>query len=649
MPVKVRCSGCQKVLNAPDKARGKVLKCPQCGTKIKVPGGGSASKPKPRPKPAGDDDFLSGLRVEQLEAEATDEKVCPYCAADMDPEEIVCTNCGRNIETGQMDRKEARKRSRKGPDPALFYSKAWSDSWEFLCKHWRLAVRTGLVWTTFMVLATSSNYMAAIWVVRPGSLAGEEEVAAAPMPVDGEGEEAEDPNAIPVPILLFWLGMGFVFSLGVPGWYWALSLKIVDATMNREEIKEDRIQLDMFSTIALGFRALFWPYVMMAPALPIIVLVGLLMTAGVGAIASFDSNAATAVAGGGFLLTYLIVWAIPFLVFPQTMVHMTMPYRHKAWILWEQLKILVNNFGATLYWWLVAIAVMLPVIIIAVLLAIFGTALTLWWMEQMASMVDWVMEFLGGSMGSRGIFFRLVLSLLVFILMIPVCAPLAFLTAFPAVFLMRANGLYGFYRRETLNLDTHMSPGTIASFWVRFLCRVIDDAVFLVVHGVMFAAPTYLFLSGFPMGKYFGGMLLPFINLAFVAIAGAHSKKASMASLGMGALTGVFFIFGETVPFFAMMYMLMSFLLPVYNYGLYYISNETSTQKSTIGKEAFGVVVETEKGQQLTVGAGFARHIGRIVCNFLLSLPYLVAAFHPKKQAPHDLMAKSVVVFRGDR
>src|SRR5690348_3791792 len=37
MPVKVRCSGCQKVLNAPERARGKAIKCPDCATVIKVP------------------------------------------------------------------------------------------------------------------------------------------------------------------------------------------------------------------------------------------------------------------------------------------------------------------------------------------------------------------------------------------------------------------------------------------------------------------------------------------------------------------------------------------------------------------------------------------------------------------------------------
>ena len=49
MPVKVRCTGCKKVLNAPDAARGKAIKCPHCQAKVRVPGekGAAAAGKKP--------------------------------------------------------------------------------------------------------------------------------------------------------------------------------------------------------------------------------------------------------------------------------------------------------------------------------------------------------------------------------------------------------------------------------------------------------------------------------------------------------------------------------------------------------------------------------------------------------------------------
>jgi DNA-directed RNA polymerase subunit M/transcription elongation factor TFIIS len=191
MPVKVKCRGCQKVLTAPDKARGKTLACPDCGEKIKVPAGDGDAPPAKRKadkpeksakKPKDDDDFLSGLKVEHLEAEHGEERVCPYCAADMDPEDPVCGKCGMNIETGRKDAQMAKKLSRKGPDPALFYSTAWSDSWEFLMKHWRLAARTGGIWTLFLTVAFACPFMIMIWVYPPFS----------------EGPLAPEPDAPPV-------------------------------------------------------------------------------------------------------------------------------------------------------------------------------------------------------------------------------------------------------------------------------------------------------------------------------------------------------------------------------------------------------------------------------------------------------------------
>ena len=42
MPVKVRCQSCEKVFAAPDAARGKLVKCPGCEGKVKVPAGDGA-------------------------------------------------------------------------------------------------------------------------------------------------------------------------------------------------------------------------------------------------------------------------------------------------------------------------------------------------------------------------------------------------------------------------------------------------------------------------------------------------------------------------------------------------------------------------------------------------------------------------------
>ena len=77
MPVKVRCPTCEKVLNAPETARGKAIKCPGCETKVKVPAGdaaggdrgaipaGKRSTKKPAKKAADsdDDDFFWPISI----------------------------------------------------------------------------------------------------------------------------------------------------------------------------------------------------------------------------------------------------------------------------------------------------------------------------------------------------------------------------------------------------------------------------------------------------------------------------------------------------------------------------------------------------------------------------------------------------------
>ncbi|MEZ6067848.1 MAG: hypothetical protein R3B90_19535 [Planctomycetaceae bacterium] len=312
MPVKVKCSGCEKVLNAPDAARGKVLKCPACGEKIKVPAGQSSAKPKAAPKKepkSGDSgEFLSGLNVNQLEAEHGEERVCPYCAKEMkDPDDPVCRKCGMNVDTGRMDSKMAAKKARRGPDPALFYSKAWSDSWEFLLKHWRLAVRTGGIWTAFLTVAFSSVFLILIWVGVPG-----EEPAAPPPAAAGHGEE-EAGERSSLPVIAFWGCLGTVFAFGVPGWYWSLSLKVINHTMEKQEIKEDRIQFDMFEAIALGLRVVFWPTIVMLPAAPI----WLLLFAFLGGGMALLSGGSAPVIGLTFILVALSYFLMPFVLFPQ--------------------------------------------------------------------------------------------------------------------------------------------------------------------------------------------------------------------------------------------------------------------------------------------------------------------------------------------
>ncbi|MEZ6058690.1 MAG: RDD family protein [Planctomycetaceae bacterium] len=673
MPIKVRCRGCEKVLNAPDKAMGKVIQCPNCGTKLKIPsapaGGASASdddapsaprpkKPAAKPKgPApksrkpqnsGDGDgFLGNLDIDNFDLEDEESQICPYCAADMDEEEEVCRKCGMNVVTGQKDEKVSRKLARRGPDPDKFWSEAWKDPWEFTLKYKPLVWRTARTWTLFLFIALSSLVIPFIW-----NLPGTE---SAPAPV-AEGEVVREDALAEVPVAwIFWGAVSGIFGLGVTGWYWALSLKIIQATMAREEINTDRVHVDMFDSLALGFRTVFWPYVMMAPALPFILPFAIVFSGAFVSVTEINGPVAVQIFFSSvFLITLAVCAAVIYPFFPQSLVHMSTSYRFKAWILWEQMKILVKNFPATLYWWLVAVAVHLPFVILLVLGVIYASPLIKWYVELIAEAVAWMLGEGGvieGTLQIPGLWFRLVLIMASVFIVLPMVAILAIAMAFPSVFTMRLTGLYGYYRRETLDLVTNMKRGTVAGFWVRFLARMIDVTIIQLFSMLTFGIWQILVRIDFPMGIYFGAMALAASNLVFASIAGAKSKQAPMVSILLGVACMISLIFASAFgqPLFALFYLGFSIILSLYNYWMYFVINEASTGRSTIGKEAFGLEVQKIDGAQLDVKEASLRHLGRFLSDILFSIPYVIAAFSPTKQAMHDSMAKTQVVFRGDR
>jgi uncharacterized RDD family membrane protein YckC len=314
--------------------------------------------------------------------------------------------------------------------------------------------------------------------------------------------------------------------------------------------------------------------------------------------------------------------------------------------------VFVKNAGATIYWWIVAICVGLPICVVLVLLGLNLESVFHWTFEKLDAIAAWMFGFIMdvNTPEERPLFFTILFSGFLPIALGLIAAPIAFLAGFPAVFMMRANGNYGYYRRETLDLVTSVAANQPAGMWVRFLCYAIDYAILWVFHFLMFFVPAFLVESKFPLGQYFGAMALAATNLGFVAIAGAKNGKVATASLVMGGVTGLMSIYAETIEFFQTVLAVMKFILPLFNAWIYFVTNEASTGRSTIGKESFGLIVQTSPGQkEVTVGQATLRFIVKFLSLVLLGLPYLIALTKPRKQMGHDLAAKTEVVFRGDR
>lgn len=161
---------------------------------------------------------------------------------------------------------------------------------------------------------------------------------------------------------------------------------------------------------------------------------------------------------------------------------------------------------------------------------------------------------------------------------------------------------------------------TYAGFWIRFVAAVIDAIV-----------------VGIP--------LLVLVAILYIAIYGANFNPAAPAPID---------------PWFN--------ILPLPIWWLYQSLMESSGWQATLGKRAMGIVVTDLDGNRMTFGRASARHwagqifqllalplgflpqdnIGVMSFTLLLALctliAYVMAAFHPKKQALHDILAGTLAL-----
>jgi uncharacterized RDD family membrane protein YckC len=77
---------------------------------------------------------------------------------------------------------------------------------------------------------------------------------------------------------------------------------------------------------------------------------------------------------------------------------------------------------------------------------------------------------------------------------------------------------------------------------------------------------------------------------------------------------------------------------------LYFAIMESSSKQGTLGKLALGIKVTDLSGNALSFGKATGRHFAKIVSTIPLLTGYLFAAFTPKKQGLHDLIAGCLVV-----
>ncbi len=101
----IACPACNKQLKGPADLQGKKVRCKACGhifsvkaappaAAAKSPAKTKAAKPSPAKPQDSDQAILYKISADQQSVPR-----CPHCAFEMEPGQIVCLECGYNIET----------------------------------------------------------------------------------------------------------------------------------------------------------------------------------------------------------------------------------------------------------------------------------------------------------------------------------------------------------------------------------------------------------------------------------------------------------------------------------------------------------------------------------------------------------------------
>lgn len=143
-------------------------------------------------------------------------------------------------------------------------------------------------------------------------------------------------------------------------------------------------------------------------------------------------------------------------------------------------------------------------------------------------------------------------------------------------------------------------PVRYAGFWLRWVACTID--------GIIVSVPIFTI-----------------VMLAMLAGILRSGEEASPATI---------FIILMLIP--------LAFLLA----WLYSAVQESSTAQATFGKRLLGLRVVDYAGGRIGFGRATGRYWSRILSGIPCNIGYIMAAFTERKQALHDIIAKTLVVRR---
>ena len=616
MPIKVRCKACETVLNLSDQAAGKVVKCKQCGERVRVPVP-KGNPPAARARAPQEDienhrsgNPLAGLDLRNIED--TKRKVCPGCARPVDADMVECPKCGVTIATGALSERQRIRLERKGPPPEEFYRAIWSNGWKFLKNHWGYGVRTAMIWSLTLTMSLTSLYSLNYYVkARTAALqksAAEDtenikitgDVLTISVPKEkgamavydrtiyttaGEVIKLRAPHKQPMyePPSAFWIFLTVVFQLGFGGWAWTLAVTIARLTLAGEK-RIKRFPMDFFGNLTMGFRFYVWPTILLMPFLWIS-----------GVIGYFSPLAA------GIVTSVLLV--IPLLVLPAAVIHMTQNYQYRGWLFWWMAKDTFRTIGPSIYILVLNLFMVLLIpLCVSIAMAVFGSRIASWLLAREAVALEWAKNNIM-DMGEGNLQFLCYEMPIVFTFSFIVCFIICGMMSFPAVFMMRVIGLYGVYFKPDLSLVNEFPDLEAAGFGPRFLAFMID-AILMALLGV----------AGGIVGGLFGLLFRYY---------------------GWGALA----------EFLEQVAQVIASLILI---GFYFASMESGASRATLGKASIGLMALRDDDKPMLRQQAYGRAAAAFLTVLTLFIGFLPCAFRSDKKAIHDLMSKSKVVWRGE-
>lgn len=632
MPIKVRCQDCETVLKLSDKAAGRAVKCKSCGARVQVPGERAASsgpptgqrdgmpgrkkrkrRPAPAAAPLNDDDMFGQIDLRRAEGNA---RICPRCTVEItDDEAFMCPECGVDLDSGKLSEQEAQRRARKGPPPEEFYGAIWGNAWAFVTNHWGFVARTGFTWGISFAMVVMAAFTVNWYVPERekeliASVEGPIIIDAAGThitPVQGSDAKYDGTTynhdsssivnaggtlhlptprlgAILSPPVYFWVFIFCVFFLGMTGWAWTLSAKIVEVTLAKQK-KIKRFQGDIFGDMTGGFKTVFWPVMVMYP---LIWIPGAMFAAGV--------------AQQTCVITAAIIYLAPFtFLLPLAVVHMAQPFTYRAWLTSWMSKDFLSTIGPSLY--------VSMLFFVLVMLAPLGVAVgaTMSWDQVADFYVNSIeMPVIGYSADNAAESLTFVIYRMPFLFFFTLLAgTIVFsLLAIPAVFMMRVFGLFGLYFRPDMSLCVEEIEFTNVSFGPRFLAIHVDAIVVTIILGAMvFAAGWISWLFGF---LYNSEQIALYIYYGSIVV----------GTIGLMCL--------------------------------YFARGESGAGRCTLGKWSLGMLVLKEDNLPMPFELAAKRFFISLLSIVSLSGTFLMCLFNPEHRALHDKLTKTKVVWRSE-